>query len=303
MKIIFMGSPEFALPTLKKLYNDTNHEIIACYSQPAKAKNRGKKLQPTPVAEFANTHNLKLFTPTSLKSQEEQNKFTSLNADISIVAAYGLLLPDEIIAATKFKAINIHPSKLPRFRGAAPIQRTIMSGDKLTSVCIMQMTKELDAGDIILEKDIKISENMTAGELHDLSAEIGADLISKSLVLIASGQTKLMKQSSEGITYANKINKDEALIDFSQNGKKILNLIHGLNPSPGAFFYFKDKRIKIFRASFQAKNSNANNGEIINKEFHIKCNDGIIIPQELQLEGKKKQDIKSFLPGFLEFLY
>lgn len=293
-----MGSPAFALPTLEALVKDGSHEIIACYTQPDSQKDRGKTVKPTIIAEFAERHGIPTYKPKSLRNKEAQEEFKSLGADIAIVAAYGLILPQEILSAPKHGAINIHPSKLPRWRGAAPIQRTIMAGDAETSICIMQMSLGLDEGDIILSRDLALDDNITAGNLHDLAANLGADLTIETLIQINEQTATFQKQNDQGVTYASKISKNEAELDLSLTGKEIINLIRGLNPYPGAFINFKDTRLKIFKAKFQAGDFPTEIGNInCETDFQIRVKDGIIFPEEVQMAGKKRMLIDEFIRG------
>ena len=209
MNIIYMGSPDFAIPALQKLH-ESKHNLLCCYSQPPRERNRGKKIVNTVVHNYGVSHGIECYTPLNFKNQEDLDFVRNLKPDLLVVCAYGLILPESLLAIPKFGAINIHPSKLPRWRGAAPIQRTIMSGDKDTAICIIKMTKELDQGDIILQQELDIGPNMNASQLHDLSAEIGANLILKAIELIENSQDNPIPQSDEGVTYASKIQKAES---------------------------------------------------------------------------------------------
>ena len=293
-----MGSPDFAVPGLQKLIA-SNHIISACFTREAKPKNRGKKLSDTVVAKIAKSHNIAVYTPNTLKSDEVKQKIISLAPDFLVVIAYGLLLPKEILAIPKYGALNLHPSKLPRFRGAAPIQRTIMAGDTETEICIMQMNQKLDEGDILLSQKLIIGDNMTAGELHDKAAIIGADLM---LQTIDNYHNIIpQKQSEAGISYAKKITKSETKIDFSKDGKEIINLVRGLNPTPGA--YFEDKkniRYKIFAAEFVESSYQEKLGKIT-KDFHIFCKNGKITPKIIQKSGHQKMSLEEFIRGQVIF--
>jgi len=294
MKIIFMGSPDFAVPTLQKLI-DSEHQIVACFSQPPRPKNRGKKLIATPVQQLAEQHNIPVHTPTSLKNAETQKIIDDLEADFLVVVAYGLLLPQAVLDAAKYDALNLHPSSLPRFRGAAPLQRTLMAGDQKTDICIMRMTAGLDEGPIYKSSELPIAENMNLGELHDQSAQIGAELM---LEVINNFQDLTpTEQGSKGIIYAKKIDKSEAEIDFTKNGSEILNLIRALNPAPGAFMWLDEMRLKIFRANFTAKPHSETPGTITD-DFKIYCKDGLIIPETVQKAGKNKLERQEFLKGW-----
>ncbi len=292
-KIIFMGSPDFALPCFKKLIED--HNVVACFSRWDRPKNRGQKITATPVKILAEKNDIPVFTPKTLKDLDIIEKIKSFQADFIVVVAYGMILPQKILEATKYCALNLHPSSLPRFRGAAPLQRTLMAGDKETEICIMKMSARLDEGDVFLRKKINIPQNMNFLELHNQTAEMGGDLM---LELINNYKnSKAIPQSKTRINYANKITKKEAEIDFSSSGEKILNLIRGLNPFPCSFFYFKEKRIKIFVAKFIEKEHQKECGEIKLENFSIYCSNGLIQPMVLQKEGKKRMSIEEFLKG------
>ena len=297
MKIIFMGSPEFALPALTAIYESEN-DLICCYSQPARARNRGKKVLKTIINEYCDKNDIKCLTPINFKDKVDIENLANMQPDLLVVCAYGLILPQSLLDIPKYGAINIHPSSLPRWRGAAPIQRTIISGDKSTDICIISMTKELDQGDIILSENLSIPDNMTASELHDISANIGADLTLKVIDQIAQGKAIYTPQSKDGVTYAAKISKSETEIDFSLNGQEIINLIRGLADYPAAFTYLNSKRLKIFKASFE----NINQNELIKisrDSLSFKCADGVIIAESVQYEGKSRMPVGEFLRGFI----
>lgn len=321
MKIIFMGTPDFAVPALKELIASP-HEIVAVYTQTPKAANRGMKISKSKVHEVAEANNLKVFTPTTLKSAEEQNNFKDFNADIAVVAAYGMLLPKEILIGTKYGCINTHPSLLPRWRGAAPLQRTLIEGDKKSAVCIMKMDEGLDTGDIILQENFDIPASWNLENLHNYCAEVGAKLTLKAIAQIADGSAKYIKQSETGVLYAKKIKKEDELINFNNSGEKIINQIRGLSHFPGAYFIYEGLRYKIFEAEFlparhceesllrsnpektftglpnsQDVNLNDETNLAINDKFQIACADGLICPKVIQKEGKTKMKIEDFLKG------
>ncbi len=296
MKVIFMGTPDFSCPTLQKLI-ESNHEILAVYTQQPKHANRGMKIFKSKIHQLAENNNLKVETPSSLKADIEKNNFKNYNADIAIVAAYGMLLPKEILEGTKLGCINIHPSKLPRWRGAAPLQRALINGDKETSVCIMQMDEGLDTGDIILEKHLKLNSEINLEELHNLCADIGAELTLEALEKIESGKFTRKKQSEVGVAYATKITKQDELINFDKPAEEIHNQIRGISPYPGAYFKMDGKKYKIFKSEFTSNNSNDKAGTIINTDFEIACSSGSLKPLVIQKEGKKAVPIKDFLNG------
>ena len=285
MRTIFMGTPEFAVPTLAALMA-SSHEIVGVYSQPPRPAGRGMKETPSPVHLLAQKNNIPVFTPTSLKLPEEQAKFRALGADVAVVVAYGLLLPQTILSGTTFGCINIHPSALPRWRGAAPIQRTIMAGDSFTDICIMQMDAGLDTGPVLLRHVHMIAPGTTAGVLHDALAAEAPQLLLQTLAQLANGTATRTAQTEEGVTYAHKISKDEARLDFSQSAEVVRQKILGLSPHPGAWFEYKGERIKIYNATTTAGH------------FPLPCGIGILYPTELQRAGGKRMGVEEFLAGF-----
>ncbi|MBY0354667.1 MAG: methionyl-tRNA formyltransferase, partial [Rickettsiales bacterium] len=237
MRIVFMGTPAFALPTLQALI-DSTHEVVAVYCQPPRPAGRGQKPQPSPVQRLAEMHAIPVYYPTSLRDSEVQATFNSHAADAAIVAAYGLLLPPPILNAYRYGCINIHPSDLPRWRGAAPIQRTIMAGDADTAICIMHMDEGLDTGDVLLRKPLTIPANSDAGWLHDWLAAQSAPLLLEALQQLQAGTACPTQQSAAGITYASKISKQEAALDWQRPAHELLQQIRGLVPSPCAYFEY-----------------------------------------------------------------
>lgn len=286
MRIIFMGTPEFAVPALEALIA-SEHTVIAVYSQPPRPKGRGLHETASPVHQLAEKHAIPVFTPLSLKSPDEQEKFKSLHADVAVVVAYGLLLPKAILEGTRLGCINIHPSALPRWRGAAPIQRTIMAGDPFTDICIMQMEEGLDTGPVILRQVQMIAAGTTAGALHDQLAKAAPPLLMEALSQLENGMAKPMPQTEDGVTYAQKITKEEAQLDLSQPAEVVMQKILGLSPFPGAYIEHGVERIKIYNASLDQKN-----------DFPLACNPGVVYPTELQRAGGKRMKIEEFLAGF-----
>jgi len=286
MKIVFMGTPAFALPTLAALH-ESQHEIVAVYTQPPRPAGRGQKDTPSPVHEFSLKYALPVYTPVSLKTPEAQTEFAAHKADIAVVVAYGLLLPKPILEAFPFGCINAHPSLLPRWRGAAPIQRTIMAGDRETGIVIMQMDAGLDTGDMLTVEKYPIAHGTNAGTLHDTLAQKAGPLVLKTLQGLQQKTIAPIKQSDTPVEYAKKITKTEAKLDFSEPAEAIYHKILGLAPHPGAWFEHNGERIKILNASLTAPN-----------DFPISCNPGIIYPTELQREGKRRMGIQEFLTGF-----
>lgn len=299
MKIIFMGSPDFALPTLQALHKSDEHDVIAVYSQPPKPAGRGKKLRSCPVHTFADEYGIPAYTPASLKSSEVQAEFATNQADVAVVAAYGLLLPQAILDTPQHGCINVHPSALPRWRGAAPLQRTIMAGDTASAMCIMQMAAGLDTGDVLWRETVAIPETMNAGELHDRMANLGAHGILETLQHIQNGTLTATPQTEDGVTYAQKITKEEAQIEWSQSAKQIYDHIRGLSPFPGAFFTYRGEKIKVFDAKYTPSSPNEKAGILSDQNtFSITCANGIISPKTLQRAGKQRMAVSDFLNGF-----
>jgi methionyl-tRNA formyltransferase len=292
MRIIFMGSPNFAIPTLKALIN-AQHEIVACFTQPARPKDRGKKLLITPVEAIAKTYNIPVYTPKSLNNDLNYNLVKKLEADFIIVVAYGLILPQNILDLAKYAALNLHPSALPQFRGAAPLQRSIMSGATTTNICVIKMLAALDAGPIYKAVSLNMAK-LNYGELHDESAKLGAKL----MVEVIENFTDLqpVAQEQHNITYAHKIAKAEMQINFQQKGQQIINLIRALSPAPGAYFLYKNERYKILAANFKLCNHQEPTGSLT-ENFSLYCQDGLILPLIIQKSGKKPQKITEFLHG------
>ncbi len=251
MRIIFMGTPRFAVPAFRAILA-AGHDVVACYTRPPRPAGRGRDHRPSPVHLAAMEAGTKLFTPVSLRDVDEQDRFSSHGADVAIVVAYGLLLPPEILNAPAFGCLNLHGSKLPRWRGAAPIQRAIMAGDTSSAVQVMRMDEGLDTGDIALSLPIDIPADMTAGQLHDRMMVAGAGLVVRALEKLEEGELDFTPQPSHGVTYAKKISKSETRIDWSLPGEQLHNIIRGLSPFPGSWTMFKTRgrqvRVKILQA-------------------------------------------------------
>src|SRR5580698_5437243 len=246
LRLAFMGTPDFAVPTLAELIAQ-GHDIACVYSQPPRPKGRGMALEPGPVHKFAESAGLPVRTPVSLKGAAEQEDFAALNLDAAIVVAYGLLLPKPILEAPRLGCFNLHGSLLPRWRGAAPIQRAVMAGDAETGVMVMRMDEGLDTGPVLMGERVAIGRK-TSGELADQLSRLGADLMMRALGGLERGQTASQPQSSDGVTYAKKITKDEARINWSKSAGEIDCLVRGLSPWPGAWSEVKGERVKILYA-------------------------------------------------------
>jgi methionyl-tRNA formyltransferase len=294
LKIVFMGSPDFAVPALAALI-EAGHEIICVYSQPPRPAGRGKNLRQTPVHAFAEARGLSVCTPKSLKSAEAQAEFAALGADLAVVVAYGLILPKAVLDAPRFGAINLHGSLLPRWRGAAPIQRALMAGDAQTGVQVMQMEEGLDTGPVLLSQTVPIHADEDAGALHDRMATAGAPLLERAVALIERGDAHFTPQAADGVTYAHKIMPAEARIDWSLPARDLDLKIRGLAPFPGAWFDYQGARIKALGARFEAGSGAP--GEVLDDALLIACGDGAVRLTRVQREGKGPMAAAEFLRG------
>jgi len=294
LRLVLMGTPAFAVPAFARLIAD-GHSIAAVYTQPARPAGRGMALKPSPVEALARTHGLEVRTPMSLRGGQDLAALEALNADAAVVVAYGLLLPARALAAFRRGAYNLHASKLPRWRGAAPIQRAIMAGDTVTAAAVMRMEAGLDTGPVCLEEAVAITPSTTAGDLHDRLAETGSALMSRAIALLERGELACRPQSNEGVTYARKIGKAEAAIDFARPAREVLAHIHGLSPFPGAFTVLGGQRLKILRAESAAGQGAP--GTVLDDRFAIACGEGAIRPLVVQREGKAALPLADFLRG------
>ena len=293
MKLVFMGTPNFSVPALKALAQ-SNHQICAVYSQPPRPAGRGKKLRLSDVHKEALDLGLTVHNPTSFKSDKDRTIFRKLKADIAIVVAYGLILPNQILSAPKFGCLNIHASLLPRWRGAAPIQRAIMEGDDETGVCIMKMEEGLDTGPVLSSRKIQIKENDNAKILSERLSLVGSKLIVE--VLDALSEFKAYSQSAAGVTYARKIEKSETKIDWSLPAKTINRKIRALSPFPGAWTEINGERIKLLASKVINKENEP--GMVLDKGFSIACGQKSVEITEAQRPGKSAQKSDVFLRGF-----
>lgn len=298
MRIVFMGTPDFAVPTLTEIVS-TGHEVVAVYTRAPKPAGRGQAERKSPVHLSAEGFGIPVFTPKSLRTDEAQALFASHAAEVAVVVAYGLILPKPILDAPAKGCLNLHGSLLPRWRGAAPIQRAIMAGDKRTGVMVMKMDEGLDTGDVGLIDEMPIGPDMTAGELHDKMMLVGADLMGRALAALERDMLTFTPQASAGVTYAQKIDKAEARIDFSQSADAVHNHIRGLSPFPGAWFEASARgetfRIKAIRSTL-AEGSGAP-GALLGDGFTIACGNGAVRLTNVQREGKGVMDAATFLRG------
>jgi methionyl-tRNA formyltransferase len=291
MRIIFMGSPEFAVPTLDALVA-AGHEVVAAYTQPPRPAGRGKANRPTAVEVRARELGIAVRIPRSLKGAEEQAEFAALGADVAVVAAYGLILPQAVLDAPRHGCLNVHGSLLPRWRGAAPVQRAIMAGDAVTGVTIMEMEAGLDTGPMLLRQEVAIGGKNAAQVTAEL-AEVGARLMVETL---ASGKFVGEPQPDEGVTYAAKISKAEARIEWTRPAGEIVRQVQGLAPFPGAWFEISGERIKLLATD--AIDGNGAAGSVIDDDLTIACGDGAIRPSLLQRAGHKALPLEELLRGF-----
>lgn len=294
MKVVFMGTPDFAVPALEKLIKE--HNVVCVYTREPKLSGRGNKLNKTPVHLIAEANGIEVRTPKTLRNTEELQKFTELKADVAVVAAYGLILPLPILEAYPFGCLNLHASLLPRWRGAAPIQRAIEAGDAKSGVTVMQVAEGLDTGDMLLKGEVEITSSTTGGELHDKLALQGAELISRVLADIKSFVPQ--PQPQDGACYAAKIDKAECKLDFNQKADVLFRKIRAFNPYPAMFFEYGGERFKVLEAHKAEKYAPA--GTIIedNNSLLIACADGALNITQIQRQGKKLMTIGELLRGF-----
>lgn len=299
LRIIFAGTPDFAASALSALI-ESLHEVIAVYTQPDRPAGRGRKLRASPVKEVALEHDLPVYQPENLKQEETQKTLRALHADVMVVAAYGLILPQAVLDIPRLGCLNIHASLLPRWRGAAPIQRAIAAGDKESGITIMQMDAGLDTGDILQLFSCPITNKDSGGDLHDRLAAIGAKAIVEILDKLDGNTLKATAQDNSLATYAHKLDKKEAIINWQGSAMEIERLIRAFNPWPVAFTYHNDKTLRIWQALALDESSELEAGTVINsdkKGIDISCGEGILRILKLQPSGSKAMDVASFMNG------
>lgn len=296
-RVAFMGTPDFAVDILKALLN-AHYQVVAVYTQPPRPMGRGYKVTPSPVHNLAASLNIPVFTPTSLKTEEEKNHWESLNLDIAIVAAYGLILPKAILEAPHWGAINVHASLLPRWRGAAPIQRAILAGDSKTGVTIMKMDTGLDTGDILLKREISLTNTSTTQSVLEAFSELGADALLEALPLYLSGKLTPLPQPEEGATYAQKLEKEEGLLDWRLPASLLERKVRALNPWPGTWFEMGNDRIKVLKAEIVPIHSSQPPGTILDDQLTIACDQDAFRPLYLQKVGRAPLSTEAFLRGY-----
>jgi methionyl-tRNA formyltransferase len=294
LRLAFMGTPDFAVPALRALVG-AGHDVAAVYCQPPRPAGRGHKERPSAVQAAAEALGLPVRTPVSLRKEEEQEAFAALGLDIAVVAAYGLILPKPILTAPKHGCLNIHASLLPRWRGAAPIQRAILAGDSETGITIMQMDEGLDTGDMLLQERIPITGGTTAETLHDALADCGGRLILQALEQVEAGTLAPEPQPESGVTYAKKIDPADARIDWQATAAEVDRTIRAFAPRPGAWFEAEGKRIKLLAAD--VVDGAGDPGMVLDDRLTIACGAGAIRATRLQREGKRAMDAEAFLRG------
>ena len=303
LRVVFMGTPDFAVPTLVEIVGH-GHDVVACYSQPPKPAGRGLELTRSPVHKRAEAFGIPVLTPASLKSDAEAATFAAFEANVAVVVAYGLLLPKAILAAPREGCLNLHASALPRWRGAAPIQRAIMAGDATTAVMVMRMSEGLDTGPICMAETVAIGADETTSELHDRLARLGADLMARALAALSRGGLTCRPQAEVGVTYARKIDKAEARIDWSRPAREVHDRIRGLSPFPGAWCEMAlagtPERVKILRATLVAEVGErhaAEPGTVIDDALAVACGSGAVRLTALQRAGGRALSSAEFLRG------
>lgn len=294
LRVAFMGTPDFAVPTLKALI-EAGFNVVAVYSQPPARSGRGKKLKNSPVHALAAASNIKVHTPENFKTEDEIATFKALDLDVAVVVAYGQILPKAILDAPKHGCVNIHASLLPRWRGAAPIHRAIMAGDKETGICIMKMDQGLDTGPVIARKSVAITNTSTTADLHDLLSAMGADMIRDALLGYCGQALIPQEQSLDGVTYAKKIDKAEALIDWTKPALDIDRQVRGLCPFPGAYTLYEGERIKILAGNIEEANGTP--GTLLDDQLLVACGTGAYRIERAQKAGKGAMSRQDFLRG------
>lgn len=299
MRVIFMGTPDFAVPSLEALL--TKHEVVLVVTQPDKPKGRGKKMVPTPVKACALEHGIPVLQPEKVKEPEFVEQLRSYEPDLIAVTAFGQILSEPILEMPKYGCINVHGSLLPKYRGAAPMQWSIIDGEKVTGITTMYMAKGLDSGDMLLKAEVEITDEDTFATIHDKMAVTGANLLLDTLDQLEAGTLERIPQDHDAATYAPMITKETGHIDWSKNRQDIINLIRGLNPAPAAYTIYEEEVLKIFGAVISdVQADDAANGEIVavvKKGFVVKCGDGCLLITEVQARGGKRMMTDAYLRG------
>ena len=294
LNIVFMGTPEFSLPTLELLIKN-KFNILSTYTQPPKKSKRGQKVNASPVEEFCKKNKIKFSNPINFNSEKELSIFKKLSPDVVIVVAYGQIISKRFLEIPKLGFINIHASLLPKWRGAAPIQRAIINGDKKVGVSIMKIEEKLDSGPLLASKEFELDQNAIYGDIEKKLSLTGANLLIESLKMIKSKNSKFIEQKHSEATYAKKIEKNETKINWNLDAEKVLAHIHGLSPKPGSWFEYKNERFKVLRAKISMTSGKPS--LVIDENLTIACKSNSIQILELQRQGKNKQNTKEFLKG------
>jgi len=300
MRLVFIGTSQFAVPSLKKLVESV-HEVVAVVSQPDKPKGRGKKVLPTPVKEFAQSHNIKVLQFPRIKEKDAITQVCNLNPELIAVVSYGQIIPKELLDYPAWGCINVHASLLPEYRGPAPIQRAIMDGKKVTGITTMFMDEGLDTGDIIMQKNITIDDDINYGELENILAETGANLLLETIKSLNNGSVARIKQDDNLATYAAMIRSEEERIDWNQPAVSIYNCIRALSPMPGAYASINGVKLKLFKSRLLNTAESGVAGQILavgKKSFTVQTGEGTLEILEVQKQGKKRMPADEFLRGF-----
>jgi len=297
LRLVFMGTPDFAVPSLRALL-DAGHEVVCVYSQPPRPAGRGQQVQKSPVHRFADERGIPVRTPKTLRTPETQAEFADLGADAAVVAAYGLILPQPVLDAPRLGCLNVHGSLLPRWRGAAPIQRAILAGDAETGITIMQMDIGLDTGAMLLKGAVAITAETTASTLHDALADLGARLIVEALDGLAAGRLSAEPQPEDGVTYAAKLTREDGRLDWTRDAAFVERQVRALTPWPGCWFDVGSERIKVLKAEPAPDAPRAAPGTVLDERLTIACDGGAVRLTLVQRPGKAPVDGAAFLRGF-----
>lgn len=296
LRIIFMGTPEYSVPALRSILA-AGHEVVAVYSQPPRPSGRGHKLVKSAVHQIAEEYGIPVYTPVSLRNEEAQKQFASFQADVAVVVVYGLILPKAILDAPKYGCLNIHASLLPRWRGAAPIQRAMLAGDHETGVTIMQMDEGLDTGDMLLQDVIPITTSSSSSELHERIFEMGSKLILEVLHELETGDLDPQKQPAEGVSYAQKLTREEGLLSWDQSADILERKVRALNPWPGVWFEYKGERIKVLEAEVAHLPYQGKIGEVLDDALTVACGEHSLRLLKVQRAGGKPMGVRDFING------
>jgi len=299
MRIIFMGTPDFSVGTLEALV-EAGHDVCLAVTQPDKPKGRGKEMQFTPVKAAAMKHGIPVYQPKKIRDPECVEELRKYNADVMVVVAFGQILPKEILEMTPYGCINVHASLLPKYRGAAPIQWAIIEGESVTGVTTMQMDEGLDTGDVILQSEFALDDEITAGELHDKMTVEGAKVLCETLDLIKEGKAPRTPQNHDEFTYAPIMDKNLGHVDFSKTAREVHNLVRGVNPWPSAYTMYMDKKMKVWKTKVLNEKSSKEPGTILKVDqegIKVATKDNVILISEIQMPNKKRMEVKEFIKG------